>query len=396
MSVFHVEQFAQFEDAKLEFGSLTFLVGPQATGKSLFLQAWKLTQDAEAIRRGMQRSGFKTQNIEYWSRVYFGEGFEALLKDAILTWEGETFQKERLWETAYRSERGERVFYIPAQRTLIFHQMSWPRFFSEFRTGDPYVVRSFSEQIRGLLEAGLGGEQGLLFPVERRLRRTMRDHLTEHLFRGGQLKIVEELGQRRLMLEIPGGAWLPYMSWSAGQREFIPLLLGLYWLMPRGRTPKRASVEWVVIEEPEMGLHPQAIVDTLLLILELVSRKYKVVLATHSDTVLTLAWVLRFLQDAWAENKKEQIISHKKEQVISQMRKLFGMPAAYPMQKIAEVVFEEGKTRVYYFKPTSERKTQIVDISSLDAFAEQADIADWGGLTAFATRANDVVASMVA
>ncbi len=387
MSVFHVEQFAQFKDAELEFGSLTFLVGPQATGKSLFLQAWKLTQDAEAIRRVMQRYGFKTREIKHWSSAYFGEGFETLMKEANFSWEGKPFQVERLWETTYRSERGERVFYIPAQRTLIFHQMSWPRSFSDFRAGDPYVVRSFSEQIRGLLEAGLGGEQGLLFPIERRLRRTMREHLIPHLFRGGQLRGVQELGLRRIILEMPGSGPLPYMSWSTGQREFIPFLLGLYWLMPRGRTPKRTGVEWVVIEEPEMGLHPQAIVDTLLLILELVSRKYKVVLTTHSDTVLTLAWVLRFLQEAWAENKKEQ--------VISQMRKLFDMPAAYPMQKVAEVVFGEGKTRVYYFKPTSERKTQIVDISSLDAFAEQEEIADWGGLTAFATLANDVVTSIV-
>jgi len=386
MAVFRVERFAQFEDAKLAFGSLTFLVGPQATGKSLLLQAWKLTLDAEAIRRGMQRYGLKTRELEHWSRAYFGEGFGTLMQGAGFFWEGKPFQAERLWETGYRSERGERVFYIPAQRTLVFHQMSWPRSFSDFRLGDPYVVRSFSEQIRGLLEAGLGGEQGLLFPVERRLRRTMRDHLTAHLFRGGQLKVVKELGLRRLMLEMPGGELLPYMSWSAGQREFIPFLLGLYWLMPRGRTPKRTGVEWVVIEEPEMGLHPKAIVDTLLLILELVSRQYKVVLTTHSDSVLTLAWALRFLQEAWGKDQ---------EQVITRMRELFDISAAYPMRKIAEAVLGQEKTRVYYFKPTSKRKTQIVDISSLDAFAEQADIADWGGLTAFATRANDVVASMV-
>ena len=46
------------------------------------------------------------------------------------------------------------------------------------------------------------------------------------------------------------------MVWSAGQREFVPLLLGMYWLMPPAKISPAQRLEWVVIEEPEMGLHP--------------------------------------------------------------------------------------------------------------------------------------------
>jgi len=69
-----------------------------------------------------------------------------------------------------------------------------------------------------------------------------------------------------------GGAALPYMAWSAGQREFMPLLFSLYWLMPSAGTPRRKGVDWVVIEEPEMGLHPQAIQSVLFICLELMHR----------------------------------------------------------------------------------------------------------------------------
>jgi predicted ATP-dependent endonuclease of OLD family len=39
----------QIKDAKIEFGDLTVLVGPQATGKSIFLQLFKLLIDTGAV-----------------------------------------------------------------------------------------------------------------------------------------------------------------------------------------------------------------------------------------------------------------------------------------------------------------------------------------------------------
>lgn len=37
MTVLNVQDFTQIENAYIEFGDLTILVGPQATGKSLLL-----------------------------------------------------------------------------------------------------------------------------------------------------------------------------------------------------------------------------------------------------------------------------------------------------------------------------------------------------------------------
>ncbi|MCY4227950.1 MAG: AAA family ATPase [Gammaproteobacteria bacterium] len=83
----------------------------------------------------------------------------------------------------------------------------------------------------------------------------------------------------------------------AGQREFAPLLLGLYWLCPASKHSKRDDVEWVVIEEPEMGLHPRAIMTFLLLVLELTRRGYKLIISTHSTVVLDLVWALRHIHE---------------------------------------------------------------------------------------------------
>src|SRR5262245_1327289 len=85
------------------------------------------------------------------------------------------------------------------------------------------------------------------------------------------------------------------MSWTDGQSEFIPLLLGAYHLLPKGK-PRQSETTWVVIEEPEMGLHPRGISAVMLLVLDLLSRGYKVVLSTHAPLVLDVLWALQRLK----------------------------------------------------------------------------------------------------
>ena len=46
-----VDNFAQIKRAKITFGDLTVLVGPQASGKSLLLQIWKFALDRREIAR---------------------------------------------------------------------------------------------------------------------------------------------------------------------------------------------------------------------------------------------------------------------------------------------------------------------------------------------------------
>ncbi len=375
--VLHVKNFAHLSPLTLEFGDLTIFVGPQATGKSLLLQLFKLILDQGAIAHSLKRHGFVwSGDFAASNRLYFGEGFEQIWhKDTSVMWKG---GRQSLLHYKKLPDRKERVFYIPAQRALIFQQNSWPRSFDVFRNTDPFVVRNFSEQIRRFLE---GMQSSLLFPRERRLHRTIRERLEDTMFRGASLEIVTEESVKRLMLTMPHGDRLPYLGWSAGQREFVPLLLGAYWLLPLGRNPRRA-LQWVIVEEPEMGLHPAAVESTLLVVLELLNRGYKVILSTHSADVVGMVWALRFLQQCSTSL------------AVQEVRRLFALKAHAHVESLATTVLSKTM-RVYYFQP-QKPLVQVRDISSLDAFDEDDAVAEWGGITEFATRANEAVARCAA
>jgi hypothetical protein len=167
------------------------------------------------------------------------------------------------------------------------------------------------------------------------------------------------------------------MVWSAGQREIVPLLLGLYWLLPPTKTPRRGDIEWVVIEEIEMGLHPRAISTALLSIFDLLSRGYRVCLSTHSPHVLDVVWALNIFKKykARPENLLELFDMEKPRQDVLSM-------ASAVLEKTA---------RVYYFDPQGETH----EISSLDPGSNDAAEGGWGGLTEFSGRVADVVAKVV-
>jgi ABC-type multidrug transport system ATPase subunit len=56
MKQLHVEQLAQIRKADVEFGDITLLVGPQASGKSVFLQL--LVKDHGPITKTLKRYGY--------------------------------------------------------------------------------------------------------------------------------------------------------------------------------------------------------------------------------------------------------------------------------------------------------------------------------------------------
>lgn len=90
---------------------------------------------------------------------------------------------------------------------------------------------------------------------------------------------------------------IPFMAWSAGQKEFMPLLLGIYCLSgPPTQVVNKEDYEWVIIEEPEMGLHPRAIQSVLLEIIELMKNGYKVIVSTHSTIFPEFVWAFNNLR----------------------------------------------------------------------------------------------------
>jgi hypothetical protein len=374
----HIRHVAQIEEARVCFGDLTVLVGPQATGKSILLQFHKLLVDIGSVLAEMKRSGLDWgKDLDSFLDSYFGEGMRGIWRqnESAITVEGEAIDLHKLI-ARQRRHKEETMFFIPAQRVLTLGK-GWPRPFTDYSPGDPFVARDFSEKLRLLMESELGQGEAL-FPQTRRLKSEIRELLKKTVFAGFGLRVDKYRAQKRLVLaQENGGAPFPFMVWSAGQREFVPLLLGLYWLLPPTKVSRRAEIEWVIIEELEMGLHPQAISAVLLLVLELLSRGYRVCLSTHSPHILDVVWAMKMLRQHGANP--------------SRLLELFDVHATPPMRNMADKVLTK-EVRVYYFDRNTGRTHEI---SNLDPGAADTAEAGWGGLTEFSGRVQDVVASVV-
>lgn len=374
-----LENTGPLRHAEVLFGDLTILVGPQATGKSIFLQFLKLIFDTGYIHNELRRHGIDWERSpQVFLDVYLGEGLGGI-------WRGEEggsaalLNGRRLQLDALIQPRNRRqyptVFYIPAQRVLSLAN-GWPRAFQSFASQDPFVVRDFSETFRFLMEQEFSRSPDL-FPKTNRLKTEYRQLLSRHLFGDFRLAVDRHGPQKRLVLQdSQGKTSIPFMAWSAGQREFVPLLMGLYWLLPSAKVSSREELEWVVIEEPEMGLHPNGISAVLLLVLELMWRGYRVCISTHSPHVLDVVWALRVIQE------------HKGNW--DSLLRVFETPKSDPMRRVAESVLAK-KARVYYF----DRDGTTKDISGLDPGSDEAAEAGWGGLSEFSGRVAEVVASIV-
>ena len=368
-----VRNFGPIAEADVEFGDLTVIVGPQAAGKSLFLQLMKLLVDRPSIVRELKKHNIRWRDQEEFFRISFGEGLGGVWTNKTeVALNGRQVSPSRLQNP--KAKPGEpKVFYLPAQRVMALRDgLTHP--FSDFRAGDPYVVRSFGDNIHRLAQTEFAGREKL-FPSEGRMNQVIRDALARALFGSFELMLDRKEAQQRFVLR-HDEASLPFMNWSAGQREFTPLLLGLLWLMPAGGAHRRDTLQHVVIEGPERGLHPRAISAFLLVVLELMRRGYRVYLSTHSPHVLDLVWALGLFRKHKAESRD--------------VRRIFEVKASPFIDEIARTAL--GKTyRTYYF-PARDR---ALDISSLDPGDEEDAVRGWGGLTSFTANTGDVVADVV-
>ena len=382
-SMIRLKNVGPIKEAEIDLGDLTVLVGPQASGKSIFLQTLKLVADRNHIL-----GFFDQQNVVFkdnggrhdpaaFLNGYYGRGMAGMLKrNPSVTWQGRRYDLEALTKFK-RPQRNqvESLFYIPAQRVVSLPS-GVSQTFGSFNFGDPFVLRYFAHQIHILLQNEFGSTTQL-FPSNNRLDRNLREPVARHLFGDSQLKVEPKDFTKTLALKIKGlSEGLPFLAWSAGQREFVPLLLGLYWLCPAGKVTKRGDIEWVVIEEPEMGLHPRAISAFLLLVLELMKRGYKVLISTHSTVVLDMIWALRQIKKSGGTE--------------ADIRELFELKPNNTTKKIAEGALDKDYF-VYFF----ERDKTAKDISSLDPGSEDKEVSNWGDLNGFADRSADIVADVV-
>jgi hypothetical protein len=371
-----VERVGQIQKADVTLGDLTVFVGPQATGKSIFFQFLKLVEDTGYKHDQLRKHGIDWKGeIERFLSVYLGEGMQNVWREteSRIKVNGESVGIEELAIRRARSRKAA-VFYIPAQRVLTVAN-GWPRPLQGFTSGDPFTVRDFSENFRLLMEEEFSGAL-YLFPKTRRLKEEYRNLLSRHVFGGFALVVDRNRTQKRLVLQKQEDS-IGFLAWSAGQRGFVPLLMDLYWLMTSAKVQRRGDTQCVIIEEPEMGLHPNAISVVLLLVFELVWRGYRVCVSTHSPHVLDVVWALRVIKEHRADPTK--------------LLELFDVRKSDPMKKVAQKAIQKH-VRVYYFN----QQGLVADISNLDPGSDRAEEAGWGGLTEFSGRVNDFIASIVA
>jgi hypothetical protein len=370
-----IRNFAHLAEVDLAFGDLTVLVGPQAAGKSLALQWHKLAVDGRHVTGALRDAGQRV-TADTMLDLVFGSGMgPAWRDDTQVEWRGRHITPATVSRQGGREH--DSLFFIPAHRAMLVSD-GWAAPFQKLGPDVPVVARLFSQN---LFDRFSDREAGTLFPVPKRLKQEIREQIDRALFHGGTVGIEEDAQQhtRRLRL-VHGAMHLPYMTWTAGQREFTPLLLGLYHLLPPTKVRKRKDIDWVVIEEPEMGLHPRAITVVLLLVLDLLWRGYRVVLSTHSPHVLAAVWMLQRLKEHKA---RWQLVCG-----------AFEVERMAQMREVAEEALRKDY-RVHYMFFDKAMQVRSKDISSLDVEDADDAISGWGGLAELSSRFGEAVRQAV-
>jgi energy-coupling factor transporter ATP-binding protein EcfA2 len=370
-----VRNFAHLKQVDLTLGDLTVLVGPQGAGKSLALQWLKAAMDGRQLVDALKAAGHPTDRPEVLVDLIFGTGMAPAWRESEteVLLDGKKVSPKILGRVG---DGTERLFFVPAHRSMLISD-GWASPFQKLTSDTPAVARIFSQN---LFDRFSGKDAGTLFPVDKRLKREIRQKIDEAVFHGGKVGIEEDRQHAQRLRLVHGDMHLPFMTWTAGQREFTPLLLGLYHLLPSTKLRKRTETDWVVLEEPEMGLHPQAVTAVMLLVLDLLWRGYRVVLSTHSPHVLTMLWMMRQLK---AHHARWQLVCD-----------AFGVPTSNAMQLLAkEAISKDYRAHLLQFDGAG--KVTSVEISALDPSSEDERIAGWGGLTEYSSRFGDAVRKAV-
>ncbi len=378
-----VKNFGPIRDVNVELGDLTVLIGAQASGKSLFLQMFKLVKDRFAILKSLENYGFVVNNkLENLLNRYLGEGLSNMWTTESEFVLNEKIYTRKCFECSPKGKPADKVFYIPAQRILSIAD-GRPKYFMEFSENDPFVLRKFSDTLRLFIQNGLG-DSSVLYPLSNRLQSTIKRMYDKAIFHGGKIVLDERGGQRKIAMNVED-MHLPLMTWSAGQKEFMPLLMAFYCLSgPPQNVVNRKEYEYIILEEPEMGLHPLAIQTIILQMIEFIHAGYKVVVSTHSPVLLEFVWAYNHLKSI-PEDKR-----------VGALCEVFGIQSSEKngLDFLKDIYEKDIKT--YCFLRDTSGKVNSKDISSLDVYSEDVTINEWGGLTQFSSKANEVVSRYMA
>lgn len=373
-----ISKFGPIEKASIEIGDLTVLVGPQASGKSLVLQVLKLLLDKDYIKADLEKYGYNTMSTKILS-TYLGEGMGNVWNERTNIYlDGRRIGKRTIGGHAAMPAPAETMFYIPAQRILSMTD-GRPKNFMEFDNTNPYVLRHFSESIRLLAQNGLGSSD-TVFPIGTRLKNPVIEALNKAIFHNSSVVFENREDIKKMRMRVNGNN-IPFMTWSAGQKEFVPLLMGLYCVSgPPNKIVNKDNVQYVVIEEPEMGLHPYAVLAILLQTLLLIEAGKKVIISTHSTVPLEFVWCYNYIKSCNLGNKAELI------------GELFSVASEDARKLFENLTNIDIKT---YYMSREEAGVKSKDITTLDVSSENNELSEWGGLTEFSSVVGNIVSRIV-
>ena len=367
MDNFLVENLGPIAKAEVDFGDLTILTGPQASGKTLFLSTFALNLNMMYIVYDFVKSnsiGAADDFLDY----YYGENLHNIIQDnTSFAFNNHNMRREQLLteirnkvDTCINAQNPfnydvilPNVFYIPAQRSSAVSEGRIK--ISDDFINSPYLLVKFSQYLQDY--------------VKKNQREIIKDKIKDYdFFKTAEINMRRNAGSPRLEMSIDNQI-IPYMAWSTGQRELAPLLMAVDYL------EKYTNKTYAIIEEPEIGLHPRAIIEFMFTVLKLMKSGVKVVISTHSSTPLDFVWAMNHLKESNAD--------------IANIAEMFDF-------KIKDKsVFDglaEKVIKVYYFSPDKKtRKVYSKDISSLDVYSEDEDVSNWGGMSLSADRAGSIV-----
>lgn len=373
--VLTIDNFGPIRHVEVKFADITVLVGPQATGKSLVLQWLKLAVDRERILGTLGQHGYDVEGkaalLTGW---FFGAGYQhSPGTNTRVTFADKPVDVRALAKSRRRNEP-HHALVVPAHRALVMGT-GFPLVFRSFDDDTPFVVRDFSERLRILLSQRIEHD---VFPAKKRFREEIRERLDAALFHGGKVVVESKgLGGRELRL-VHSDISLSLMEWTTGQREALPLLAGLYDALPPGlpNKGKKKPIEWVIVEEPELGLHPNGILAVLFLLLEVVRRGYRLVVSTHSPLILEILWAMQALRD---DPKR-----------VGKLLRMFGAKETAFTKDLAALVL--GKSQNITYLDFDGDRVVSTDITSLDPAATDEANSGWGGLLGHSTQIANIVA----
>lgn len=376
---FDIKKLGPIDKVSVDVGDLTILIGPQASGKSLALQVLKLLLDKAYIRADLSKYGYNTSTSKILS-TYLGEGMGNIWNERTsVSLDGIRIKKSDMGKSVEDDHSAtETLFYIPAQRILSMTD-GRPKNFMEFDNTNPYVLRHFSESIRLLAQNGLG-DSDVVFPIGTRLKHPVIEALNRAIFHDSSIVFENRDGIKKMRMQIDDSN-IPFMTWSAGQKEFVPLLMGLYCVSgPPNKIINKDDVQYVVIEEPEMGLHPSAVLAILLQALLLIDAGKKVIISTHSSVPLEFAWAYNYIKGCKLNSKSEM------------MGELFGIKTNDSNKMFRKLTDIDLKT---YYLSRKDNGVRSIDITTLNVASEKTEISEWGGLTEFSSIVGNVVSKII-